>query len=372
MGGPAGTTPVAAAAGGGGAVPTEQRVTVAHVLSQEMQLFFKTIVDTVRASPASEAAAPAAVSPAFVAPIRAVKSDPSVAQLLPYIVCFIADEVTQNLRNLPLLMRVMMLADALLETKTLFLHPYLHQLLPAVLTCVVGKQLCADPATEDHWTLRDRASHIVAKICKNYATNQQALEGRVVKTLFHALLDPQKPSTTHYGAITCLGLISGPVLELLVRHIRLYYTAILRHRMAAGNNGSVEYKEAIRVWNALFQNAYKYVGSATQAPHSTAATREAVCSAMWNTDTPQGRQLVRTMRSLYAVFKDSLLQSVDVKPPDLAQLLAAQGDDPDFDLDDSDESDGDDSGSDDTDDSDADDAQQQQQVPLQGQQQLQQ
>ena len=34
---------------------------------------------------------------------------------------------------------------------------YLHQLLPGVLTCVVGKRLASGPA-EDHWSLRDQAA----------------------------------------------------------------------------------------------------------------------------------------------------------------------------------------------------------------------
>lgn len=42
----------------------------------------------------------------------------------------------------------------------------LHQLMPAVITCLVGKPLCADPATEDHWSLRELAAGIIGTICQ--------------------------------------------------------------------------------------------------------------------------------------------------------------------------------------------------------------
>ena len=39
--------------------------------------------------------------------------------------------------------------------------------MPPVLTCVVGKQLCRNPLTDDHWSLRDLAATTVAVICRH-------------------------------------------------------------------------------------------------------------------------------------------------------------------------------------------------------------
>ena len=365
------------------------RARVAHVLSQEMQLFFQTIVDAVRTgssmsmtnmgsmSSSTSSNNTTTTSPAFEATLRAIKSDPSVAQLLPYIVRFVADEVAQNLRDLPRLTRVVALADALLDTRTLFVQPYLHQLLPALLTCVVGRQLCADPAAEDHWALRERAGALVARVCRGHPAHRAALEGRVVRTLFHALLDPQRPSTTHYGAITCLtaigtgsgsGIAGGSsssagssgiagsgsntagsfaVLELLVRNIRLYSSTILKDRMATSAE-SVGHREAVRVSQALFYASVAYVREATRMPPHSALPPAAVCSAMWDPALPQGRRLIRNMRSLQHVWNDLILQHVEVRPADLHALLAAHPAD-------SDDSSDDDSSSSDADDDDASD-----------------
>jgi hypothetical protein len=44
----------------------------------------------------------------------------------------------------------------------------IRQLMPAVLTCVVGKKLCQDPSCDNHHRLRDRAARAVAHICRRY------------------------------------------------------------------------------------------------------------------------------------------------------------------------------------------------------------
>ena len=53
---------------------------------------------------------------------------------------------------------LMRLLQAMLTSLSVDLEPSLHQLMPAVLTCVVGKRLCSSPL-EDHWRLRHQAIH---------------------------------------------------------------------------------------------------------------------------------------------------------------------------------------------------------------------
>ena len=42
----------------------------------------------------------------------------------------------------------------------------LHELIPAVVTCIVSKQLCVKPESDNHWALRDFSSKILGQICK--------------------------------------------------------------------------------------------------------------------------------------------------------------------------------------------------------------
>jgi transcription initiation factor TFIID subunit 6 len=48
----------------------------------------------------------------------------------------------------------MRFARALLTSPHVDVAPYLHQLLPPIVSCVVSRQLCAR-SDEDHWALRD-------------------------------------------------------------------------------------------------------------------------------------------------------------------------------------------------------------------------
>jgi len=83
----------------------------------------------------------------------------------------------------------------------------LHQLIPAVLTCLVGKRLCENPA-ENHWALRDFCAGLIAFICNRYGREYATIQPRITKTLAQAYMDPKRPLTTHYGAIVGFVLAS--------------------------------------------------------------------------------------------------------------------------------------------------------------------
>ena len=63
-------------------------------------------------------------------------------------------QVEGNLRHLPRLTAAMRLVDALLSSKHAYVAPYVHALMPPILTCIVGRRLCADPAPENPGALR--------------------------------------------------------------------------------------------------------------------------------------------------------------------------------------------------------------------------
>ena len=54
-----------------------------------------------------------------------------------------------------------------------------------VLTCLVGKRLCAGPH-EDHWQLRQRAAGLLSSILKRFRDKYTDLQPRVTKTLLDA------------------------------------------------------------------------------------------------------------------------------------------------------------------------------------------
>ena len=101
---------------------------------------------------------------------------------------------------------LMRLLQAMLASLSVDLEPSLHQLMPAVLTCVVGKRLCSSPL-EDHWRLRHKAAWLATQLLERYKDKYPDLLPRVTQTLVEALRDRRKPLSTHYGAIVGMQLL---------------------------------------------------------------------------------------------------------------------------------------------------------------------
>lgn len=62
------------------------------------------------------------------------------------------------------------------------LHLQLHELIPAVVTCIVSKQLCLRPDVDNHWALRDFAARLMAQSCKTFSTTTNNIQSRITKT----------------------------------------------------------------------------------------------------------------------------------------------------------------------------------------------
>lgn len=62
------------------------------------------------------------------------------------------------------------------------LYLQLHELIPAVVTCIVSKQLCLRPDVDNHWALRDFAARLMAQSCKTFSTTTNNIQSRITKT----------------------------------------------------------------------------------------------------------------------------------------------------------------------------------------------
>mmetsp|Transcript_4327 Transcript_4327/g.5968 ORF Transcript_4327/g.5968 Transcript_4327/m.5968 type:complete len:487 (+) Transcript_4327:127-1587(+) len=202
--------------------PVVERKVVAHSLSAELQAYYKRCIAVIGGE--DEAGRASALS--------SLASDAGLQELLPYLTRFIAREVTKNLNNLSRLSALMAMVKAILQNPHFHPELYLHQMMPAVLTCLLGKGLCAHPS-EDHWGLRDRSAQIAAYICRKFGEVYESLPPRVSKTLFEALADENKPLSTHYGAIvglTALGPLS--VEQLILPHLGDYTQKLGKRKRA--------------------------------------------------------------------------------------------------------------------------------------------
>ncbi|KAJ3347625.1 hypothetical protein HDU83_001937 [Entophlyctis luteolus] len=181
-------------------------VLVKNVLSKELQLYHDKIVESVLDADAKVSALA----------IDSLEKDPGIQPLLPYFVQFMTQRITKHVRSLDSNWAMMRMTRALLNNKNLFIEPYLHQLIPNILTCVVSKRLSSNPLS-DHHALRRFASQVAAHVCQAYTATYPTLQPRVTRTLLRAFLDPEKSCATYYGAIAGLAGLGAEAVRMLVR-----------------------------------------------------------------------------------------------------------------------------------------------------------
>jgi len=172
--------------------------------------------------------------PKFLVVISSIGEDPGLHQLVPYFSRFIASEVANQLHNLPLLLRLMRVVEALLKNPYIRIELYLHQILPAIISCMVAKRVCEDES-ENHWELRDYAADLVGKICYKYGKYYKDLRPRITKNLLHAFLDPNKALTTHYGAIKGLSSLGTNSIQLVLIPNIAAYIKLIKPKLESEN-----------------------------------------------------------------------------------------------------------------------------------------
>lgn len=197
-----------------------------HELSVEQQYYYKEITESC-VGPDEQKRAEA---------LQSLQQDPGLHQMLPRFVAFAAEGVKINVvqNNLALLIYLMRMVKSLLDNQTIYLDKYLHDLLPAVTTCVVSRQLCLRPDMDNHWALRDFAARLVAQICRNYSNNTNNIQARITKKFSKAIQSEKVALSTQYGALAGLGELGTEV----VKSSLLPYICMLGDRMKYVNEGS--------------------------------------------------------------------------------------------------------------------------------------
>ncbi|GAB4826901.1 hypothetical protein Ancab_033779 [Ancistrocladus abbreviatus] len=223
-------------------LPVDIKLPVKHVLSRELQLYFDKIIGlTIHKSD----------SVLFKQALMSLATDSGLHPLVPYFTHFIADEVSRNLNNFTLLFALMRIVWSLLQNPHIHIEPYLHQMMPSVVTCLVAKRL-GHRFSDNHWELRNFAANLVATICRRFGHAYHNLQPRVTRTLLHAFLDPTKALPQHYGAINGLAALGPSVVRLLVLPNLEAYMQLLKPEMQLEKQkNELKRQEAWRVYEAL-------------------------------------------------------------------------------------------------------------------------
>ncbi|KAG0464444.1 hypothetical protein HPP92_020513 [Vanilla planifolia] len=218
------------------------RLPVKHVLSRELQLYFDKITEVTISK---------SKSVIFKEALASLATDSGLHPLVPYFCYFIADEVSRSLNDLPTLFSLMRVVQSLLRNPHIHIEPYLHQLMPSMITCIVAKRL-GNKLVDNHWELRDFSANLVASVCRRYGHVYHNLQSRLTKTLLHAFIDPSKALTQHYGAIQGLAALGPNVVRLLILpNLETYLQLLEPELLLEKQKNEIKRSEAWRVYGAL-------------------------------------------------------------------------------------------------------------------------
>ncbi|KAJ7497412.1 transcription initiation factor TFIID complex 60 kDa subunit [Mycena latifolia] len=174
----------------------QQQQLVKQVLSRELQLYYTRLTSSLL-PPGSDLTKRDAA-------LASLRSDAGLQALLPYLIKWVGDGVVRGLKDggmsetdgkvLEVLVSV---TGALLANTTLFVEPYLHQMLPPILSTLLHSSLPPTHAT----LLRTSAAQTLSRLLTEHSTTYPSLSPRIMKTLLLALISPGKSSGTRHGAI---------------------------------------------------------------------------------------------------------------------------------------------------------------------------
>ncbi|XP_050247876.1 transcription initiation factor TFIID subunit 6 isoform X2 [Quercus robur] len=227
-------------------LPVDIKLPVRHILSRELQLYFDKITELTMSRSDSVLFKQALVS---------LATDSGLHPLVPYFTYFIADEVSRGLSDYSLLFALMRVVRSLLQNPHIHIEPYLHQLMPSVVTCLVAKRL-GNRFADDHWELRDFTANLVASICKRFGHVYNNLQTRLTKTLLNAFLDPKRSLTQQYGAIQGLAALGPNVVRILILpNLEPYMRLLEPEMLLEKQKNEMKRNEAWRVYGALLHAA---------------------------------------------------------------------------------------------------------------------
>ncbi|KAK9894648.1 TAF-domain-containing protein [Cystobasidium minutum MCA 4210] len=182
---------------------TEVKPLVAHALPRELQLYFDRLTS----------AAVDADETTRLAALESFRGDTGLQGLVAYLVQWVAERVVASLASsLTTLDQCLDILEAMLQNPSLFSEPYLHQILPCVLSILLTSTL-GPPVTQTqnaqstHAATRQHAASFLAFILNRYSHTYSALKPRAMQTILRGLVNGCLPDGKHSG--TLLGSLMG-------------------------------------------------------------------------------------------------------------------------------------------------------------------
>lgn len=162
-----------------------------HLLTKELSMYFDKVLQTMETDP--EIA------------IDCLLNETGIQQLVPYFLHHFKMEMRKSFRDEGAVMTILKMYDSLLRNKYIFIDPYLHEILPPLFSCVVGKSM------PDR--IRETASDTVRHIYATFSLKYKSLAPRIANFLVKCWLDQSKTGDSQYGALLCLCSLPDRVVQ---------------------------------------------------------------------------------------------------------------------------------------------------------------
>ena len=182
-----------------------------HQLSLEQQVYYNSVLEALNTGARLESV------------LDSLHSDSSLTRLIPYISRSIFSMILDS-EELSILDRGIKILGALSTNAYLNLEPYLHQIMPAMLSGLMR----GDLAQEGHWVYRKNTAGIIAQVCEQFSEYYEDLKARVLKLYVKVLEDPEKAPASHYAAVQGINAFGELCVQnLLVPILPRYFEEIL-------------------------------------------------------------------------------------------------------------------------------------------------
>jgi len=197
--------------------------------------------------------------------------------------------IARNLKNSSVLLLMLEMCNTLIMNSHLFIEPYLHQLMPVLLSCIVGKTIGANGggSLDQQLKVRRNASHVVSFIERKYASSYQTLQLRTCKTLSKCLQDSNMPLCCHYGALYCFNELGIDSFESFVLPLIKSYVESLEYEKRfelEKYSGQQQRDELEVVWKLLVTICNRYIDSADSNPQNKQLIEEVFGDELFLTD----------------------------------------------------------------------------------------
>lgn len=173
----------------------EIKVTTKHVLPKELQMYFDKINTFIRGTEEEKALA-----------LECLENDSGIQQLIPYFIhAFYEFIITNKEEDAKATETIVTMLYGILRNTYIFIDPYLHQIVPAIMTGLLGNGF--DQKT------RSLSMEGIIYLFKRFANVYASLGPRIINLLQKNFLDTTKPEDVRYFSLLTISELKNDILK---------------------------------------------------------------------------------------------------------------------------------------------------------------